>query len=150
VACGHPRIPGGKPICQLRTCTGISITGTGAESWPTNRGEAVGAAVEYRRVTLPLGEPAASGTVNSPWEAALGCKIDVPTLGGPVTLSIPANARNGQQLRLRGRGLPGQPPGDQFAVLRIVNPPADTEAARELFQRMERELPFDPRAHWRQ
>jgi len=84
----------------------------------------------------------------APWEAALGCKIDVPTLGGPVTLSIPANARNGQQLRLRGRGLPGQPPGDQFAVLRIVNPPADTEAARELFQRMAWELPFDPRAHW--
>ena len=84
----------------------------------------------------------------APWEAALGCKIDVPTLGGPVTLSIPANARNGQQLRLRGRGLPSQPPGDQFAVLRIVNPPAETEAARELFQRMARELPFNPRAHW--
>ena len=84
----------------------------------------------------------------APWEAALGCKIDAPTLGGPVTLSIPANARNGQQLRLRGRGLPGQPPGDQFAVLRIVNPPADTEAARELFQQMARELPFNPRSHW--
>ena len=84
----------------------------------------------------------------APWEAALGGKIDVSTLGGPVTLSIPANARNGQSLRLRGRGLPGQPPGDQFAVLRIVNPPADTEAARELFQRMARELPFNPRAHW--
>jgi curved DNA-binding protein len=84
----------------------------------------------------------------APWEAALGCKIEVPTLGGPVTLNIPANARNGQQLRLRGRGLPGQPPGDQFVVLRIVNPPADTEAARELFQRMARELPFNPRAHW--
>ncbi|MDG4596770.1 MAG: DnaJ C-terminal domain-containing protein [Candidatus Contendobacter sp.] len=85
----------------------------------------------------------------APWEAALGCKIDVPTLGGPVTLNIPANAHNGQKLRLRGRGLPGQPPGDQFAVLRIVNPPADTEAARELFQRMARELPFDPRVRWR-
>lgn len=84
----------------------------------------------------------------TPWEAALGCKVDVPTLGGPVTLSIPANARNGQQLRLRGRGLPGQPPGDQFAVLRIVNPPADTEAARALFQQMARELPFNPRQHW--
>jgi curved DNA-binding protein len=84
----------------------------------------------------------------APWEAALGCKVDVPTLGGPVTLSIPANARNGQQLRLRGRGLPGQPPGDQFAVLRIVNPPVNTEAARELFQRMAQELPFNPRAHW--
>jgi curved DNA-binding protein len=86
----------------------------------------------------------------APWEAALGCKVEVPTLGGPVALNIPANARNGQKLRLRGRGLPGQPPGDQFAVLRIVNPPADTEAARELFQRMERELRFDPRAHWHQ
>jgi curved DNA-binding protein len=84
----------------------------------------------------------------APWEAALGCKVEVPTLGGTVTLNIPANARNGQHLRLRGRGLPGQPPGDQFVVLRIVNPPADSEAARELFERMARELPFDPRAHW--
>lgn len=86
----------------------------------------------------------------APWEAALGCKVEVPTLGGPVTLNIPANAHNGQKLRLRGRGLPGQPPGDQFVMLRIVNPPANTEEARELFRRMERELSFDPRAHWHQ
>jgi len=84
----------------------------------------------------------------APWEAALGCKIDVPTLGGTVTLNIPTNAQNGQKLRLRGRGLPGNPPGDQLAVLRIVNPPADTEAARALFERMEQELPFNPRTHW--
>jgi curved DNA-binding protein len=84
----------------------------------------------------------------APWEAALGCKIEAPTLGGTVTLNIPANARNGQKLRLRGRGLPGHPPGDQLVMLRIVNPPADTEVARELFERMERELPFNPRAHW--
>jgi curved DNA-binding protein len=84
----------------------------------------------------------------APWEAALGCKIEAPTLGGPVTLNIPANAQNSQKLRLRGRGLPGSPPGDQLVTLRIVNPPADTEAAREWFQRMERELPFNPRAHW--
>ena len=85
----------------------------------------------------------------APWEAALGCKVEVPTLGGMVTLNIPANASNGQKLRLRGRGLPGQSPGDQFVVLRIVNPLADTEEARECFRRMERELPFNPRAHWR-
>jgi curved DNA-binding protein len=84
----------------------------------------------------------------APWEAALGCKVEVPTLGGTVTLNIPANAKNGQKLRLRGRGLPGNPPGDQLAVLRIVNPPADTEAAREVFEYMKRELPFNPRAHW--
>ncbi|MFO1370937.1 MAG: DnaJ C-terminal domain-containing protein [Candidatus Competibacteraceae bacterium] len=96
--------------------------------------------VQGRNITLEL--PLA------PWEAALGCKVDVPTLGGRVTLNIPANAHNGQKLRLRGRGLPGHPPGDQLAIVRIVNPPADTEAAREFFQRMERELPFNPRAHW--
>jgi len=96
--------------------------------------------VRNRDITLEL--PLA------PWEAALGGKVEVPTLGGNVTLNIPANAQNGQTLRLRGRGLPGQPPGDQLAVLRIVNPPAENEAARELFRRMERELLFDPRAHW--
>ncbi len=90
------------------------------------------------RLELPL----------TPWEAALGCKIEAPTLGGPVTLNIPANAKNGQTLRLRGRGLPGDPPGDQLVALRIVNPPVENDAARELFQRMARELPFDPRAHW--
>ena len=85
----------------------------------------------------------------APWEAALGCKIEVPTLGGAVTLSIPPGAQNGQKLRLRGRGLPGQPAGDQFAVLRIVNPPVDSEQARDCFRRLAQELPFDPRAAWR-
>jgi curved DNA-binding protein len=86
----------------------------------------------------------------TPWEAALGGKVEAPTLAGSVALNIPANAHNGQTLRLRGRGLPGQPPGDQLVILRLVNPPVENEAARELFRRMERELPFNPRAHWRQ
>ncbi|MBL8250639.1 MAG: DnaJ domain-containing protein [Candidatus Competibacter sp.] len=97
--------------------------------------------LQGRNITLEL--PLA------PWEAALGGKVEVPTLGGSVTLNIPPNTQNGQTLRLRGRGLPGHPPGDQLAVSRIVNPPGDSEAARELFRRMERELSFDPRAHWR-
>jgi len=71
----------------------------------------------------------------------------VPTLGGKVSLNIPANSQSGQKLRLRGRGLPGSPPGDQYVVLQIVNPPADSVAARELFRRMAAELEFDPRAH---
>lgn len=83
----------------------------------------------------------------TPWEAALGARIPVPTLGGTVTLNIPANARSGQKLRLKERGLPGQPAGDQYVVIQIVNPPADSTAAREFFQRMARELPFDPRRH---
>jgi len=81
----------------------------------------------------------------APWEAALGETVAVPTLGGPVEMKLPASARAGQTLRLRGRGLPGNPPGDQFVVLRIVLPP-DSPRARQLFEQMKREVPFDPRA----
>ncbi len=81
----------------------------------------------------------------APWEAALGAQVQVPTLGGKVSLNIAPNSQSGQKLRLRGRGLPGNPPGEQYVVLQIVNPPADTPAACELFQRMARELGFNPR-----
>jgi curved DNA-binding protein len=82
----------------------------------------------------------------APWESALGGAITVPTLGGPVEMQVPAGAQTGQKLRLRGRGLPGDPPGDEYVQLRIVTPPADTPKARELYEQMRRELPFDPRA----
>jgi curved DNA-binding protein len=85
----------------------------------------------------------------APWEAALGATVPVPTLGGAVDLKIPAGARAGQKLRLRGRGLPAQgrgAPGDHYVVLKIVLPPADTPRARELYAAMQRDLAFDPRA----
>ena len=94
--------------------------------------------LEGRDVTLEL--PVA------PWEAALGATVSAPTLGGPVELRIPPGARAGQRLRLRGRGLPGDPPGDQYVVIKVVLPPADTPRARELYEALRRELPFDPRA----
>ena len=81
----------------------------------------------------------------APWEAALGETLSVPTLGGAVDMKLPAGARAGQKLRLRGRGLPGPTPGDQYVTLNIVLPP-DTPRARELFEQMKIELPFDPRA----
>ena len=81
----------------------------------------------------------------APWEAALGETVSVPTLGGPVDMKLPAGARSGQKLRLRARGLPGPTPGDQYVVLEIVLPP-DSPRAREFFEQMKRELPFDPRA----
>ncbi len=82
----------------------------------------------------------------APWEAALGGRVVVPTPGGRVDLRIPANARAGQKLRLRGKGLPGHPPGDIFASLRIVNPEAKTDEARAVFADMARKMDFDPRA----
>jgi len=81
----------------------------------------------------------------APWEAALGATVATPTLAGPVELRIPPNARAGQKLRLRGRGLPGSTPGDQYVVLKIVLPPADTPQAKEFYERMQQELPFDAR-----
>jgi len=94
--------------------------------------------LEDRDVTLTL--PIA------PWEAALGGPVKVPTLGGPVEMSIPAGAQSGQKLRLRGRGLPGQQPGDQYVQLKIVLPPANSPQARALYEEMRRTLLFDPRA----
>lgn len=93
--------------------------------------------VDGRDVTLTL--PVA------PWEAALGATVPVPTLGGTVDLKIPPGGRAGQRLRLKGRGLPGSPPGDQYVIPQVVLPPADTPAARALYEQMRRELDFDPR-----
>jgi curved DNA-binding protein len=84
----------------------------------------------------------------APWEAALGAKVAVPTLGGTVELTIPPGAQSGQKLRLRGRGMPASPNGDQIVIVKLVTPAADTAASREAYERMKRDLPFDPRAGW--
>lgn len=83
----------------------------------------------------------------TPWEAALGAVVTVPTLGGKVELRVPPGSQSGRKLRLKGRGLPGTPPGDQYVVLRIVAPPADSAEARELYERMAEVMPVNPRAN---
>jgi curved DNA-binding protein len=84
----------------------------------------------------------------APWEAALGARVAVPTLGGTVELTIPPGAQSGQRLRLRGRGMPASPNGDQLVIVKLVTPAAETVKAREAYERMKRELHFDPRAGW--
>jgi curved DNA-binding protein len=81
----------------------------------------------------------------SPWEAALGSKVTVPTLAGRISLSIPAGAKSGQKMRLKGRGLPGKNAGDQIIILHIMVPPADSDIAKQLYQQMAEELNFNPR-----
>lgn len=71
-----------------------------------------------------------------PWQAALGATLSVPTLGGPVELKIPAESNTGKRLRLRGRGLPGSPAGDQIVLLEVQAPPARGERQRELYREM--------------
>ena len=81
----------------------------------------------------------------APWEAALGAKVEAPTPEGPIQLTIPPGSSAGRQMRLKGRGIPGQPPGDLYVVLSIALPPADTEPAREAYQAMARAFRFNPR-----
>ncbi len=83
----------------------------------------------------------------SPWEAALGASVTVPTPEGPVQLTIPPNSVAGRQLRLKGRGIPGSPPGNLYAILKIALPPADSEAARDAYRAMAKGFDFDPRTH---
>lgn len=86
-------------------------------------------------LTLPL----------TPWEAALGTTIVVPTLSGKIDLKIPPGSQGGQKLRIKNRGLPGATPGNQYVLLKIITPPASTEAAKALYRKMAEEMPFNPR-----
>ncbi|VCU71202.1 Curved DNA-binding protein [Pigmentiphaga humi] len=82
----------------------------------------------------------------APWEAMLGATVRAPTPQGPVVeVGVPANSRNGRKLRLKGKGIPGDPAGDLYLVLDVVLPPADTEQARQAYKNLARDLPFDPR-----
>ena len=82
----------------------------------------------------------------SPWEAALGAKVPVPTLGGNVELRIPAGSRSGRKLRLKGRGMPGKSPGDQIVTLSIQVPSADSDKAKAAYKAFEEAFAgFDPR-----
>jgi curved DNA-binding protein len=84
----------------------------------------------------------------APWEAALGAKVAVPTLGGTVELTVPAGAQSGQKLRLRARGFPGSPAGDQIVTIKLVTPSALSAAEKEAYERMKRDFKFNPRADW--
>lgn len=81
----------------------------------------------------------------APWEAALGATLVVPTLAGKIDLKIPAGSQGGQKLRIKNRGLPGTTPGNQYVLLKIITPPATTEEAKELYQKMADTMPFNPR-----
>jgi curved DNA-binding protein len=97
--------------------------------------------VEYHNliITVPL----------TPWEAALGGKIKLPTLQGEIQLTIPPNSQSGKRLRVRGRGLKtktGQ--GDLYAILNVVMPTESTQPAIELWKKLAEVAPFDPRTEW--
>ena len=83
----------------------------------------------------------------APWEAALGAEVEVPTLDGPVLLTVPPNTRSGRKLRLRGRGLANGRGGhgDLYATVHIDVPTTLSDRERELFKELATASRFNPR-----
>ncbi|AVJ19317.1 curved DNA-binding protein [Serratia rhizosphaerae] len=88
----------------------------------------------------------------SPWEAALGAKVSVPTVQQQILLTIPAGTQSGQRLRIKGKGLPGKgqtASGDLYAVVKVVMPPKPDAQSAALWQQLaEAQSDFDPRKEW--
>lgn len=90
-------------------------------------------------ITVPL----------APWEAALGTKIQIPTLSGKINLSIPASSQTGQRLRIKGKGLIRKTgAGDLFAVLKVVMPDTVNEEVKQHWEELANKAAFDPRQEW--
>jgi curved DNA-binding protein len=82
----------------------------------------------------------------APWEAALGAKIEVPTLDGMVTMTVPAGAQTGQKMRLKGKGFPHKAArGDLYVHLNLVMPKHLSETEKKLFEKLAKASHFNPR-----
>lgn len=83
----------------------------------------------------------------TPWEAALGSKIEVPIVGGSASVTLPAGIESGKRLRIKGKGLAKSRSerGDLYAVIKVVVPKRLSQKERELFEELERNSSFHPR-----
>jgi molecular chaperone DnaJ len=82
-------------------------------------------------------------------EAALGTKIEVPSIDGKTLLRIPPGTQGGQKFRLRGKGAPslrGDLPGNQIVEVRVLIPKVADERSKEILRELARLNPEDPRA----
>ncbi len=80
----------------------------------------------------------------SPWEAALGTSIKVPTLKGEVNLKVPANSQSGKKLRLKGYGLTDK--HDQYVQFKIINPEIKSDEDKEQYEKLAKHFNFNPRS----
>ena len=83
----------------------------------------------------------------APWEAVLGTTVTIPALDGPVTVRVPAGANNGQQLRVRGKGLPasGDQRGDLYGIIAVQLPDQVSEEEKKLWEELSKISKFNPR-----
>ena len=82
-------------------------------------------------------------------EAALGEKIEIASVDGLVSLSLPEGVQTGQQLKLRGKGVPhlgGGGVGDHYVTIKVVTPTGLSERGKELLREIDRLYPSNPRA----
>lgn len=84
----------------------------------------------------------------TPWEAALGATISVPTLTGSINLKIPAGAASGTKMRIKGKGLPAKEPGCLYVVISIVVPPVESDAIKDLYKKLADLTKHNPRKMW--
>lgn len=85
----------------------------------------------------------------TPWEAALGTKITVPTLTGKISLTVPSNTSSGKKFRIKGKGLKTKTvTGDFLAIVKIVMPEESSEKSQQLWQQLSEEDSFNPREKW--
>lgn len=81
------------------------------------------------------------------YESLLGAKVEVPTLDGPVTLTIPPGTSSGAKLRIRGRGIErAGEKGDQYVLPRVIVPKKLEETDLEAIRQMQSKHPVDARA----
>lgn len=82
----------------------------------------------------------------TPWEAALGTTLKVPTLDGQVELKIKPGMQSGQKMRLKGKGMSGDVVGDQMIEIMIQTPPAEDEETEQFYRQMQKQFEFNPRS----
>ncbi len=108
------------------------ITNVGKHKYFTRKGDNI-------YVTVPVTVP----------EAALGAKIEVPTVEGKAQLKIPAGTESGQKFRLKERGVPSlrnpKLRGDQFVEVQITLPQVISEETKDLLRQFEKLNPENPR-----
>jgi len=126
----------------------IRLTGQGAAGVGGAAAGDLYLEVQFKQGALTQSRDVHQALPLAPWEAALGAEVDATTPAGPVSVSVPPDTPHGKRLRLKGRGLGGEPAGDMVLAVEVVLPPSTLPGARAAYTAMARSLEkdFKPRA----